>query len=260
MASRYVLLGLGIAVAIVLGLLFWPSDDPEPEPPQAPEPVAKPISAAPPVPARPAVAPAPVSPPPIPVDPADLPPPPLNDSDGWVREKLTNAAIPWLAETELVRTFATVLENASRGEVPRNLLGFMAPRGGFDVQQRGGITRPTSSSYSRYDSYVQALLSIPPEQAVTLFRSADGMLTEALRELGISDPEPLAMLVDAAAQINGTPVLEQAPALAQPKVMYTYADAELERLSPLQKQLLRMGPDNVRMTQAWLDEFLNAFR
>jgi len=41
----------------------------------------------------------------------------------------------------------------------------------------------------------------------------------------------------------------------QPKVFYRYADDELEALSALQKQVLRMGPGNVKRLQTYLQAF-----
>ena len=40
----------------------------------------------------------------------------------------------------------------------------------------------------------------------------------------------------------------------QSNVLYEYADPALESLPPLQKQLLRMGPDNLDRLQGYLRE------
>ena len=42
--------------------------------------------------------------------------------------------------------------------------------------------------------------------------------------------------------------------LQRKSVMYTYADPGLEKLPPLQKQLLRMGPDNTRLIKQYAAE------
>jgi hypothetical protein len=46
--------------------------------------------------------------------------------------------------------------------------------------------------------------------------------------------------------------------LVQPNVMYEFANPELESLSPLQKQVLRMGPENVRRLQSYLRDLAAA--
>ena len=40
--------------------------------------------------------------------------------------------------------------------------------------------------------------------------------------------------------------------LVQPKVLFRYADSRLESLSGLQKQVLRMGPENTRRLKAYV--------
>jgi hypothetical protein len=46
--------------------------------------------------------------------------------------------------------------------------------------------------------------------------------------------------------VLATPEIEEPIALTRKSVMYKYADPQLEQLTPMQKQLLRMGPDNIR--------------
>jgi hypothetical protein len=77
------------------------------------------------------------------------------------------------------------------------------------------------------------------------------LLNEALQELGLRDPGD-ALLDAAIEQVLAVPVLEGDVPLLQPNVLYEFADPVLEALSPLQKQILRTGPDNVRRIQAYL--------
>jgi len=46
--------------------------------------------------------------------------------------------------------------------------------------------------------------------------------------------------------------------LTRLSVAYGFADARLQRLEPAQKQLLRMGPENVKRVQAKLRELVAA--
>jgi hypothetical protein len=185
--------------------------------------------------------------------------PPLNTSDDWLREEVEPAAATFLAtllgESELVRTFAAVLENASRGEYPRNLLGFMAPSGKFVVHRVAGRAAIDPASYARYDRYVEALEAVSPARAAAVFLKFEPLLFEALREFGEDPRAPRSLLADALSRIYAIPLPADPIPLVRPKVMYKFADAELEALSPLQKQLLRMGPTNLRSVRDWLDQF-----
>jgi len=44
--------------------------------------------------------------------------------------------------------------------------------------------------------------------------------------------------------VLATPELAEPAALKQKEAVYEYADPRLEQLAPLQKQILRMGPEN----------------
>ena len=55
-----------------------------------------------------------------------------------------------------------------------------------------------------------------------------------------------------------TPVVDEPIPLLRPKVVYVYADPELEKLSSGRKALLRMGRDNAARLQARMREFRSA--
>jgi hypothetical protein len=52
--------------------------------------------------------------------------------------------------------------------------------------------------------------------------------------------------------------VEGAIRLTRPLLSYEFEDQELESLSMLEKQLLRMGPENTQKIQAGLQPLLNA--
>ena len=51
-----------------------------------------------------------------------------------------------------------------------------------------------------------------------------------------------------------TPDLEGDIEIVQPKVYYQFADPNVESLKPLQKQLLRMGPQNLARIKGYLTQ------
>ena len=187
--------------------------------------------------------------------------PALNDSDAWLLERVaTSAPAVWEDVPELLRTFSAVLDNASRGDYPRNLLGFLAPQGSFKVNRDDSLIRLDPVSYRRYAPLVGALTDLSAKDMAETFSSIDPLLREALSELGVSDANPVDLAVTAIAQVQATPVLTKPPLLRQPKVVYQFADPNLEALSPLQKQLLRMGPENLAAVKRWLQEFAAALQ
>ena len=246
-----------IAVAVI-GWALWPSD-------RSPPAEAVPVDA---VPTPDLEAPQPLEPTPVeappemavetgpaPAEEPEVVLPPLAESDPFVRERLEPMRLPepWLEQGDYVRRMAVVVENATRGTYPRRQLAFLAPEGPFRVIERGEAVYVDPVSYDRYDRYVEVLEGVEPERVAGLLETIEPLLATALGELGVEAPAE-EMMETALAEVMAVPVLSGDVELVQPNVMYHYADPDLEALSPLQKQVLRMGPDNVRRLQDHLRE------
>ncbi len=249
---------LVLALLAAVVWFFWLAPD---EPPVA-EPVAVPETVPAPEP-EPAPEPMPEEREPAPepevVTPEPDPLPRLNESDEFVREALTDLSEDerlqsWLEHEELVRRFAVVLDNAEQGEIPRRQLGFLAPQGAFPVIRDGDDIRLDERGYRRYDPFVNTVTRLSPAQSATLIRRLEPLLVQALEELGVEEASPRESIAEAIALAKETPVIESPIMLEQPSVLYEFADESLEALTPLQKQLLRMGPDNLRRLQSYLAE------
>ena len=123
----------------------------------------------------------------------------------------------------------------------------------------GGAVTIDRASYRRYDRYAQAVAAIDANGAARVYQTLKPRIDEADRNFGGAgnfDTE----LERAISELLKVPVIDGDVAL-QPSgtgIGYVFADAKLEGLSAAQKQLLRMGPENVRTIQAKLREIANA--
>jgi len=251
MRIAFLIGGVALAVIIIAAFQYAP-DWFAAEEEQAPVEVVEPV-----VVAEPEPEPDPFLPPP-PEDPVAPPKPEielpvLDESDPFVLERLADFGLPdlWLDREDLVRRLAVVIDNASRGEYPRRQLGFMAPTGKFAVVERGEQIFIDPVSYARYDVYLDILEQIQPQTLADTLLLLEPLLSAGLGELGNQQGVATQIHV-AASRITELPILLDDVELVQPKVFYQYADEELEALSPLQKQVLRMGPGNVRRLQTYL--------
>jgi hypothetical protein len=257
--QKAVIIAISILVLLVLAwALLRPGPAPGPEPESAPAPPPE-------APADPdGRLPEPGSPSPLgPPDTeaaavVDLPP--LEESDPFVREQLEPMDLPrpWLDQGEYVRRLAVLAENASRGVVPRRQLAFLSPNEPFVVirtEDERILLDPVS--YTRYDGYLDRLEAIAPALLAGLLTMLDPLVEAALAEVGVF-AEPGEVFAEAVRQVMAVPLLEGEVELVQPAVMYRFADPGLEALPQLHKQLLRMGPDNVRRLQSYLREVAGA--
>ncbi len=187
--------------------------------------------------------------------------PPLDDSDALVRQRVgilsANPLVTtWLGTRGLVRNFVAVVENISHGMNPSRHLRVLKPAGEFRVMMRGAQTVIDPRSYDRFSRIEQAAASIDARSAGRLYKSFKPLLQMAYDELG--NQESIDRAVERA--VNG---LLQVPAIdgdvrverTGEGIGYEYVDQRLEDLNGAQKQLLRMGPKNIRIIQSQLRTF-----
>lgn len=191
------------------------------------------------------------------------PPPPLTESDGFVRERLgcVGALVPlWLQQPDLARRGAVLLDNAKSGKLPPRQVALVASPRSFQAVERDGALFVDPASWRRYDAVTDALTCLPPDEAAALAQVFEPLLVEALAELGVAVTATEAHFHAALAQVEATPMPPGFLPLAQGKVLYEYADPQLEALPPLQKQLLRLGPANLARLKDYAREVRQALR
>lgn len=264
MRSSYLIAALAVAAVVILGLTFYlrqAGDDSVDRTPAATDEAETAVQAPDPG-SNQAVTPADEvmtrTPPSPAIDAPRVVLPVLNESDEFVRERIPEAVpAPWREREDLLRRAAVVLENATRGEIPKRQLSFLAPDGSYPVRAVDvpGADRPRyfvdPAGFERYDRYLDMLEALPPAEMAGLLRDTAPLLGEALMELG-TDVTVNESILEAVDQMLAVPVLRGDVELVQPKVLFEYADPALEALTDLQKQVLRMGPDNVERLQAYL--------
>jgi hypothetical protein len=189
----------------------------------------------------------------------EAPLPPLDQSDALVRQLAGGlsshpALKAWLATPRLIRGFAAAVENASLGASPSPNLTFLRPREPYRAVARTGPNGeelvPDPASYRRYDSVTEVFTSIDPQAAADVYRRLHGLVQEAYAELGYPDQSFDDALAQAFETLLQTPIPATAPLLERHVNTYRYADPQLEELPPLQKHLLRMGPDHAGRIKA----------
>jgi Protein of unknown function (DUF3014) len=184
--------------------------------------------------------------------------PPLEQTDAVVRELVAKLSshpkvAAWLATNQLLRNFTVVVNSIASGRTPSRQLTRLKPTGPFEVRKEGSATEIDPRSYRRYDSYADAVAGLDAHGTARLYATLKPRIQDAYRELGNPDNVDRA-LERAIRELLATPVIDGSVALASKSVAYEYADPRLQSLSSAQRQLLRMGPRNVRIIQAKLRE------
>ena len=177
--------------------------------------------------------------------------PGLNQSDSVFRSALLGLAsdsmlADWLVDDELIRKLVVTIDNMADGKIPRKH-GLLVPMSDkFRVSQKGLEQWLDGFNHSRYNVYVELLASIDPQQWADLYQNYYPLMQQAYAELGYPRKAFHDRVLLATERLLNSPVLAKPLALEQPSVMYTFADLELQGLSAVDKQMLRLGAINTR--------------
>jgi hypothetical protein len=105
------------------------------------------------------------------------------------------------------------------------------------------------AGFSRYDGFAQWVNSIDVTAVVGLIRDYDAIATKALAQMGVGDFDIQSAVLAATTEILATPIVPSDVELMKQEANWVFMDPELEALSAVQKQLLRMGPANSAIIQ-----------
>ena len=189
--------------------------------------------------------------------------PPLEASDEAVAKVVSALSshprlLTWLAHPRLLRTFAVMIENVATNGNPAQHLRFLAPEGDFAVRDDGDEVRAAKANARRYDLATAVFNSIDPEGAAAAYEHLKPLIEDAFAALGYPRQAFEPTLEQAFANILAVEVPTDDPELEKDVTTYKYADPRLESLSPLSKQLLRMGPSNARRVQNQVQRLADA--
>jgi Protein of unknown function (DUF3014) len=190
------------------------------------------------------------------VDPSLPTIPPIDESDtvvaDLIRKLSSHPLVGGLLTTSgLIRNFAVVVANIADGQAPTALLKPLRPNGPFRIIDRKGVFIDTRS-YARYTPLADAVDSLDPQAVARLYAALKPRLEEAHREAGERNTTFDQTLERAIVAVLKTPVPSGPVALEPHGIVYIYADPKIEAMTPGQRQLIRMGPDNARVIQTKL--------
>jgi hypothetical protein len=254
---------LWIAVAVVvigLAAVFYPrraTDLPPvpvdlPEPPTADDPAFDPAAP----PAEPEPAPAFVA---EEAEDAPAPLPTLDDSDEAARAALVEVAGETLVERYLVSDALIRKLVATVDNLPREALWIKSRvvppvEGRFLAEGPEDAPVTSPANHARYAPLAQLVGALDAAALAAAYQRHYPLLQEAYEELGYPGRQFHNRALEVIDHLLETPRVAEPIRLAQPHVRYTFADPALEALSPGQKVLLRIGPDNAGIIRAKLIE------
>jgi len=187
--------------------------------------------------------------------------PSLNDSDDFVFEGLRAlqngaALIRVLADEQLIRSIVVFVDNISRGEFPQTSLPYQRIEQEMSVRNIDeNLFVMEANAHDRFNQLIDTFVAVDTDQAMTLYRTLQPLFQQAYAEIGSRNVNFDDTLRSAINAVLRSPNTEGPYQLVKPSVMFLYADASIENREEMQKQLIRIGPENTEKLKAKLRQF-----
>ncbi|HEX9194682.1 MAG TPA: DUF3014 domain-containing protein [Azonexus sp.] len=173
----------------------------------------------------------------------------IEDSDSAYRDGLQQLvgaeALAYFYPDRMIRRFVATIDNLPRQEASAKLMPVKPVDGPFLVERSANPKTIDPANAQRYVRYLEIMAAIDVKRLVDMYISFYPVFQQAYRELGYPRGYFNDRLVDAIDDLLATPDVAHPLAVVQPKVLYKFADPELEKLSAGQKIMLRMGAENM---------------
>lgn len=183
--------------------------------------------------------------------------PRLDDSDEAVRAQLaelvgTQPLESFLIPKNLVRNLVITLNSLTAEPVPMRVRAAQAVEGRFAVRKSDDVITLGADNARRYRGRIEVIEKVDAQALAEWYFHYYALFQEAYEELGFPGRHFNDRVVAVIDHLLATPEVADPIVLVRPKVLYEFADPELEERSSGQKALIRMGAQNAAVVKAKL--------
>jgi Protein of unknown function (DUF3014) len=195
---------------------------------------------------------------PLPAEPARSLPA-LDNSDALARDSVSglvgrNAFETMVHPSQIIRRIVATVDNLPRETAPRRVMPLEPVPGAFGVSSAGEEATLAAQNSLRYSAYVRVFDMLDARAVAQRYVESYPLFQRAYVELGFPGSRFHDRLLEAIDDMLEAPAPAGPVKLVRPKVLYKFADPELEGLSAGQKIMVRMGAENAAKVKAKLRE------
>lgn len=185
--------------------------------------------------------------------------PTLENSDGMMRDTVTGlvgrkAFEEMVYPSELIRRMVATVDNLPRETAPRRVMPLEPVPGTFTVLGGADDAAISAANSARYAPYVRVFESLDSRALVQRYVQSYPLFQRAYAELGFPNQSFNDRLMETIDNLLAAPEVTGPVKLVRPKVVYQFADPDLEARSAGQKIMMRMGSENAAKVKAKLRE------
>ncbi len=242
---------MAIAVVILGGALaayyYWQQAQPEPK---AVEVTAPPPPIAPPKPVLRQV---------VKIPEAQSPLPQLGESDSFMLEALASligkeSVMKIFRIEQIIHNIVVTIDNLPNQSLPVSAMPITPVPGNLVVLVADGEMSMSQKNTARYTSYVRLAGAVNTEKLVALYLRLYPLFQKSYEELGYPNKYFNDRVIEVIDNLLAAPDIKEPVKLVQPKIVYVYADPDLEGRSIGQRTLMRIGSENEAKAKAKLQE------
>jgi len=188
--------------------------------------------------------------------------PALGESDAFFRQALVEVSVNllnWFEVEGVISKYIVLVNDLAQNQIVFKHRAFLKPATAIMVKEDSQGLYLSKASYSRYDNLANAVMAIDVDKALQLYISFKPLFEQVYTEFSYPEEYQLQdVFLKAAANVIGAPIIENRIALVRHSIRYKFADKKLEQLSDVEKQMIRMGPENTRKIQLTLRKLVQA--
>jgi len=156
---------------------------------------------------------------------------------------------------DFLYNFILFLDEVSNGFVPAKSCINLRSEEPFLAEKNGaGDWCLSKATTQRYDRFVEIFCAINPQKAAAVYKTISPFLQTQMQEMGYPNADFGNLVAEALAILRATPdFAEPQPLVKMDKNIFHWKNPELEKLTPVQKFLLRLGNENLAKVKKHAD-------
>jgi len=186
--------------------------------------------------------------------------PALEQSDDVFRRELSLVSANlsrWFGGSDVIKKYLVIVNDLSQKQILFKHRIFLKTPGKIVVGEDKQGLYLSEDSYQRYNIFVNAITAIDADKGLQLFLAFKPLFEQVYKEFAYpSDYQLQDLFLKAAANVIEAPIINGRIDLVQHSVRYKFSDKKLESLSDVEKQMIRMGPENTKKIQAKFRELV----
>ena len=186
----------------------------------------------------------------------------LGKSDDSFRKALVKVSanlLDWFNVKDVIRKYILIINDLSQSQILYKHRKFLKMPQAMVVKNDLQGLYMEKTSYSRYDRLANAVDAINVQKGLSLYLAFRPLFKQVYDEFSYPEDYRLEdIFMKAAASVIEAPIITGRVSLLRHSMRYKFADKKLEALNDVEKQMIRMGPENTKKIQNKLRQLVEA--